>query len=177
MGKLSHCHPVKLIAGFIFNDDRAFDKAVDLLKKHFGSIDFESQALPFDFSDYYEKEFGKNLKRKFVSFKKLILPDKLAGIKLLTNKTEEKLSSKHCRRVNIDPGYLDCAKLVLATTKDFSHRIYLKSGIFAEVTLCYKDKAFKSWDWTYPDYRTPEYAAIFNQIRELYVQQIQPKSR
>jgi len=176
MGKPSDCHPVKLITGFIFNDDHAFGKAVFLLKKRFGSIDFESRALPFDFSDYYEKEFGKNLKRKFVSFKKLIPPDKLAGIKLFTNKAEEKLSAKHCRKINIDPGYLDCAKLVLATTKDFSHRIYLKSGIFAEVTLYYQNKIFKSWDWTYPDYRTPEYAAIFNQIRELYVQQIQPKS-
>jgi len=113
---------------------------------------------------------GKNLSRKFISFKHLIDPERLVSIKLFTNKLEEKFlwpgSSR--RKINIDPGYLTLSKLILATTKDFSHRIYLGSGIYAEVTLRYlKNKGFQPWEWTYPDYRSKEYLEIFNQLRSL----------
>ncbi|MBU2221656.1 MAG: DUF4416 family protein, partial [Candidatus Omnitrophica bacterium] len=112
------------------------------------------------------------LKRKFISFKKLIPPDQLSAIKITTNKIEDRLSSKNLRRINIDPGYLDLAKLVLATTKDYNHRIYLSKGIFAEITLTYQGKSFRPWNWTYRDYQSQEYIAIFNQIREIYNLQI-----
>lgn len=172
MGKVFSYPPVKLIAGFIFNDEKAFSKAKTILVKRFGEMDFESRVLPFTYTDYYEKEFGAGLKRVFVSFKKLVPLDRLARIKIITNSIEDRLSVKKRRTVNLDPGFVDLAKLVLATTKDFCHRIYLDKGIFAEVTLYYKDKSFRHWDWTYPDYRTPEYIQIFNHIRELYAKQI-----
>lgn len=162
---------VKLIIGFIFKEEIVFNKAKAILERKFGKIDFQSQILSFSHTDYYAEEFGQDLKRKFISFQKLITPQQLAGIKILTNKIENYLSREGKRRINIDPGYLDLSKLILATTKDYRHRIYLNKGIYAEVTLFYQGKSFQSWEWTYPDYRTPEYIAIFNQIRELYAQQ------
>ncbi len=172
MRKIRKYHFVKLIVGFIFNDDGALIKAKSCLKKHFGQIDFESIILPFTHSNYYDKEFGDNLKRQFISFKKLINAEKLADIKILSNRIEDTLAFNHGpRKINIDPGYIDMAKLILATTKDFVHRIYLKKGIFSEVTLFYRDKSFSPWEWTYPDYKTNEYLSIFNQIRDIYAQQ------
>jgi hypothetical protein len=175
MGKTQKPQPVKLISGFIFKEEDNFRKASALLKRRFGAIDLESQPLPFDYTDYYTKEFGLGLKRSFISFKKLIDPQGLHGIKIFTNMLEKKLSSEGLRSVNIDPGYLDLAKLVLASTKDFSHRIYLNRGIWAEVTLVYQGKTFKPWEWTYPDYRSAEYISIFNRIREIYSSQIKSK--
>lgn len=161
--------------GFIFKEEDILDKAKGFLKKIFGKVDFESQTLPFKHTDYYEPEFGKDLKRKFISFKELILPQHLPKIKISTHRIEKKLSRGASRLINIDPGYLDLAKLILASTKDYKHRIYLDKGIYAEVTLFYQNKSFRFWEWTYPDYKTPEYIAIFNQIREIYAKQIKNK--
>lgn len=167
MGTIKKERPVKLIVGFIFGQESPLNKAKTYLERRFGRIDFESQAIPFTHTDYYENEFGKNLKRRFVSFKKLISPTDLAKIKIITNRIEKRLSRGTHRLINIDPGYLDLAKLILASTKDYKHRLYLGEGIWAEVTLFYQNKTFKPWEWTYPDYKTAEYIAIFNQIREL----------
>ena len=175
MGQVRARQKVKLITGFIFKDEVVFNQAQGILKRRFGEVDFQSQTLPFIHTDYYEKEFGKGLKRVFVSFKKLIPHENLPQIKILTNKIEHKLSKGGCRLINIDPGYLDSAKLILASTKDFRHRIYLNKGIYADLTLFYQNKTFQSWEWTFLDYRTAEYIAIFNQIREIYAQQIKNK--
>jgi len=172
MGKRTRQGPVKLICGFIFRETQALDKARAILERKFGPIDFTSVTLPFKHTNYYEKEFGKELKRNFIAFKKLIPAGSLARIKITANAIENKLSRKKMRLINIDPGYLDLAKLVLASTKDYVHRIYLNSGIFAEITLFYADKTFKPWPWTYPDYKTEEYATIFNAIRGIYEKQI-----
>lgn len=173
MGEIRKHRPVKLIIGFIYKEKPAFDKVKALLIKEVGPIDFESPAIAFCSTDYYEDEFGKDLIRSFLSFKKLIAPERLAGIKILTNKIEKKLSKKGCRTINIDPGYIELSKLILASTKDYNHRIYLNSGIFLEITLFYRDKTFKPWEWTYPDYKTPEYIEVFNHIRHIYANQIQ----
>jgi len=172
MGQIKKNPPVKLIIGFIFKEAKSLEGAEAVLSRRFGEIDFSSRAMPFIHTDYYEKEFGHGLSRAFVSFKKLILPEDLAEIKTFTNKAELKFSAGASRLINIDPGYLDQAKLVLASTKDFKHRIYLKKGIFAEITLFYAEKTFQPWEWTYPDYKTPEYITIFNQIRDIYARQI-----
>ncbi len=174
MGLIRKPQTVKLIIGFIFQDESILTQTERRLKKHFGPIDYESPILPFTQTDYYQKEFGNDLKRKFISFKKLVLPSRIAQIKNLTNRLEERSSQDRKRRINIDPGYLDMAKLVLASTKDYKHRIYLDHGIFAEITLYYQKNSFKSWEWTYRDYATEEYIAIFNTIRERYAGQIQP---
>lgn len=172
MGQVNKPLPVKLIIGTIFKDDVVFAKTKDILSLHFGKIDLESATLPFTYTNYYEKEFGTNLKRKFLSFQKLIPPEKLAQIKIYTNSLEKKSSKGSLRSINIDPGYLDLAKLVLATTKDYKHRIYLAMGIYAEITLSYQGNSFTPGECTYPDYRTKEYIQIFNQARDVYAKQI-----
>ncbi|OGX19192.1 MAG: hypothetical protein A3K83_07090 [Omnitrophica WOR_2 bacterium RBG_13_44_8b] len=164
--------PVKLITGFIFKNEPVLIRAEYFLKRMFGKSDYESEILAFAHTDYYEKEFGRGLSRKFISFQRLIDPRNLPSVKLSAGKIEKKLSGGANRNINIDPGYLDLAKLVLATTKDFTHRIYLDRGIFAEVTLFCEGKGFKPWQWTYPDYKTEEYIAIFNKIRSIYAEQI-----
>ena len=169
MGKIRKYNPrVKLIIGFIYKDEAIFINAKDQLKRKFGKIDFTSMAMDFNYTDYYEAEMGKELKRRFISFQKLVPIQDLYQIKLYTNRLEAKLSNAKRRQVNIDPGYVDLAKLVLASTKDYAHRIFLRKGIFAEITLSFRGDSFSSNDWTYPDYRSKEYIDIFNQIRKLY---------
>lgn len=172
MGNAYKPIPVKLTTGLIFKEHPVYKKTITVLQKHFGKIDFESPHIPFTYTAYYEKEFGRDLKRAFVSFKRLVPPEKLYQIKTITNAIEKKTSSSGLRKINIDPGLLDMAKIVLATTKDFCHRIYLNKGIYAEVTLFYQNNSFRHWEWTYPDYRTKEYIGIFNKIREIYAQQM-----
>ena len=111
---------------------------------------------------------GGGLKRRFLGFKKLVRLERIAKVKLETNDIERRLSINGKRTVNIDPGYVDMAKLVLLSTKDYSHRVHIGNGIFAEVTLHYKDKRFNFWPWTYPDYKSLEYARIFGIIRDIY---------
>lgn len=174
--------PVKLIVGMFTNRLELFQETLKVLKKRFGPIDYESPLLPFDKTDYYEEEFGKDLKRKFYSFKRLIKAEELPKIKIFTNSLEKKFTPHLCkgagfseegnRSINLDPGYLAPAKLVLATTKDYQHRIYYGKGIYGEVTLRYKKKSFIPWEWTYPDYRTKEYIEIFNHIRKIYMEQL-----
>lgn len=167
-------HPAKLIAGIIASSEKAFSASELLLEKEFGPPDYRSVTIPFDFTDYYEKEMGSGLKRRFLSFKRLIDPALLADIKLTANRIEAGISGCAAgvkRPVNIDPGYITDAKLVLASTKDYSHRIYLGRGIYAEVTLFYKDRSFRSCEWTYPDYRTEAYIEIFNHIRGIFLKQ------
>lgn len=175
MGEAKKHLPVKLIIGFIFKDQEILSLAKRLVARKFGRIDFESQILAFEHTDYYAQEFGKDLKRVFISFEKLVPPERLPQIKISTNRIEKKLAKGANRTINIDPGYLDSGKLILASTKDYKHRTYLNKGIYAEITLFYQGKTFQSWEWTYPDYRTPQYCAIFNQIRGIYAQQIRSK--
>ena len=168
MGSPSAPEKVKLIAGLIFRDGGDLKEAESALARRFGPADFESQTTEFASTRYYEKEFGPGLKRRFLSFERLVRPDGMARVKLITNAIEKTLSRSGKRVVNIDPGYLDLSKLVLLTTKNYFHRIYLGKGIYAEVTLFYRDGSFNHFDWTYPDYRSREYADTFGRIRELY---------
>jgi hypothetical protein len=169
--------PVKLIVGLIFPKEALLEKAELILSKKFGTIDFKSQILPFEHTDYYWAELGRPLKRKFLSFARLILPENLPEIKLYTKRVEHALSIRNSRQINIDPGYLSLSKLVLATTKDYTHRIYLRRGIYAEVTLFYRKGSFSPWEWTYPDYKSADYIDIFNRIRNLYKSQLEATTR
>lgn len=172
MGKIKQKEKVKLIVGMLSADKKLFEKAVKILIKKYGGVDFESSVIDFKFTNYYQDEMGKNILRKFISFKNLINPENLSKIKIITNKIEEKfLNPEGKRLINLDPGYITLGKLILATTKNQQHRVYLQKGIFAEVTLRYKNKTFQSWEWTYPDYRTEKYVKIFNNIRNIYKNQ------
>lgn len=168
MGTPLESHRVKLIVGLLSNDVQTLGKAEAALVRIFGPADFESGISDFTHSDYYIKEMGSGLKRKFLSFQRLLSLKDIYKVKLKTNLLEKKFLKDGRRRVNIDPGYLDHAKVVLFSTKDYTHRIYLDKGIYAEVTLFYKDGSFNAWPWTYPDYKSVTYIDIFNVIRGLY---------
>ena len=159
--------------GFIFNDEEPLKKATSIVCKEFGPIDLHSRIIDFSYTDYYNKEFGENLKRKFISLRRLISPEDIYRAKLITNDIERKLSRSGKRTVNIDPGYATLGKLVLLTTKDHCHRIYLKKGIYAEITLKFRDGTYQPRETAYPDYKSEIYIKIFNEIRSLYKKQIQ----
>jgi hypothetical protein len=122
---------------------------------------------------YYEREMGRGLTRAYLGFDSLRSMSDLAAVKHTTNQLETQWAVGERRQVNLDPGYLDHAKVVLATTKDYSHRLYLGGGMYAEVTLQYRNKSYQPWDWTYPDYRQPAALDFFNQLREVYKMQLQ----
>jgi hypothetical protein len=163
---------VKLIASVFTARVELLEEAQVRLSQEFGPIDYDSELLTFDHTTYYAAEFGENIKRRFVAFAELVHPGNLAEIKLLTNALEMEWMVEGKRRINVDPGYVSHSKLVLATTKNHAHRIYLGQGIYAEVTLHFRDGTFCAWPWTYPDYASPPLIAIFNQIRGLYVKQL-----
>ncbi len=176
MGKTTQPLPAKLICGIITNKEELFSSAEKILIKKFGCLDSTSQVFDFNLTDYYREEMGEPLKRKFFSFVRLIPAEKLPEIKIYTNALEKKLSAHSSKRdINIDPGYISLSKLVLATTKNFAHRIYSGKGIFNEVTLYYKDNGFCPGPWTYPDYKTEPHIAFFNKIRKIYYEQIKTK--
>ena len=168
MGQIKRPHKVKLITALLSNDIEALERVKKILQRIFGRIDFESALLDFSHTDYYKEELGDNLKRKFFSFERLRDPGTIYKVKIRTNRRENRFLRGGKRTVNIDPGYLDLSKLILFSTKDYSHRIYLNKGIFAENTLFYRDKSYNPWPWTYPDYKTAEYIDMFNSIRQMY---------
>jgi hypothetical protein len=164
--------PVKFICAFLYREEDIYTATKKILCRKFGKIDFESERIDFNFTDYYEKEMGKPLFRKFLSFAKLPDASNFVKIKLFCIKIEKKLSQNGKRNINIDPGYLTEAKLVLTTTKDYSHRVYLSKGIHAEVTLYYSGGKFCDFATTYPDYQTAQYKEILLKIRKIYHEQI-----
>jgi hypothetical protein len=177
MGQIKEPKPVKLISSLFTADLELLEIARNKLSEIFGPADYESDLLPFDHTSYYAAEFGEGLMRKIVAFAELVDPGRLAQIKRLTNDLEMGWAKEGKRRINLDPGYVSLAKLVLATTKNHGHRIYLGQGIYAEVTLRYRNKTFRPWEWTYPDYASPPYIAIFNHIRELYLAQLRQRGQ
>ena len=171
MGKITPPTPVKLFVGMLAQDVSLFTQLKEILRDIYGPVDLEGPVRPWERTKYYEKEMGPGLKRQFIFFEKLIHPGTIADIKLKTDELEKlHLGKNSGRMINLDPGYLDAAKLVLATTKDFSHRIYLDKGIYAEVTLIYSGGAYQTLPYTFPDYRSMEYMDLFKQARELYRQ-------
>jgi len=164
--------PVKFICGFIYSTEKIYQSTKKYLERKFGPIDFECERIDFTFTEYYHPEMGKPLSRRFVSFKNLRKSDQFVNIKLYCIKLEKKFALSLHRRINIDPGYVNEAKLILTTTKDFAHRIHLGKGIYAEVTLYYLKDCFSYVPTTFPDYRTPQYKKIFFDIRKIYRQQI-----
>lgn len=163
--------PVKLICGALYQGTFDLDRLDKKLTSRFGPIDLKSESFAFDFTDYYENEMGRNLIKQFYSFEKLIMPDLLADIKNITISIEADFSVNGKRIVNLDPGYLEESKLVLASTKNFSHRIYLRDGIWAEVTLSYAKGEFVSHPWTYPDHSQPLAIDFFKEVRQKYRRQ------
>ncbi len=138
------------------------------LEEAFGSIAYISESFPFSFTDYYEREMGKGIERFFIAFDRLVKPDQLALIKTLTNSIESEWDDNG-RKINLDPGLISEANVVLATTKNRSHRIAIGLNLYAEVTLICQKHGFVSFDWTYADYRSPQVQEILLQMRSLFL--------
>jgi hypothetical protein len=166
---------VKLIVSLFSGEKDALGDALQALSEKYGQVDFISAPAPFAYTDYYTKEFGGSLIRRLIAFQRLIRPDSLPDIKLWTNSLECRLSAEGRRKVNVDPGYLAKPHLILATGKGYSHRPYLRDGIYADLTLVYRNKAFHTLPWTYPDYADREMIGMLTRIREKYILQLKAK--
>jgi hypothetical protein len=179
MWKLQTPKPAKLIIGILAADEEFLKIAIEVINANFGKTDFLSDIWPFNQTDYYKDQTGENILRQFVSIEKLIDPGKLAKIKLKTNKLEQKLAEQSAsdllRPVNLDPGLIEPSNLILATTKNYSHRIYIGKKIFAEVTLVFDKGAWKPFGYTYPDYRQDCYHDFFSKVRTRLLEQLKSK--
>jgi hypothetical protein len=164
--------PAKLFLSLISASQDFIAAALSKLSNKYGTLDFVSEVLPFDYTDYYYAELGQPLFRRFASFDRLISQDDLAQIKVQTNFLEDELSREGNRTVNIDPGYLLAERLVLASGKNYAHRIYLSQGIYAELTLIYQDKDYRTLAWTYPDYAEPKVRNWLRSLRQKYLHQL-----
>lgn len=159
--------PVKLFFGLLASSPDRLAEATRHLTYDFSAVELSSEVIEFDLTDYYADEMGSGLLRQWVATTVPILPRELAPIKLHTNRLEALFSVQGKRTVNIDPGYVSLSKVVLATTKDYSHRIYVRDGIYEEVTLVYRrGSGFEPWPWTYPDYRSETAKRFFLAVRE-----------
>lgn len=173
MGPLRRPVPVKLFCALLLSPAFSVDEVEAGLQQQFGAIMLRSEPFPFTQTAYYNGEMGEGLVRRYVAFEPLISISELPAIKHTTNHLEAGWALPDGRRrVNLDPGYLDLAKVVLASTKDHIHRLFVGAGIYAEVTLRYVRKRFEPWEWTYPDYQLPATKAFFEQLRGLYKTQL-----
>jgi hypothetical protein len=169
MGRPREPEPVKLFMSLMATEEGSFQQGVLDLCSTFGEIDFMSERFPFNLTDYYSREMGRDLFRHFVTFGPLISPSALPEIKGATNRIEERHAGPGGnRRINIDPGYLSLQHVVLATTKGYTHRPYLREGIYAELTLIFRNKSYQALEWTYPDYAERDVILLFNQCRIRY---------
>jgi hypothetical protein len=160
--------PVKLVIGAVMSEKALLEQVAPELERRFGPLDIVSAWMPFDQTDYYAAEMGPVLWRRMMAFKQLIDPGRLAVVKIATNALEGRWTEAGRRRVNLDPGILSRERFVLATGKNFSHRIYLSEGIWADLTLVFHHGGFDPLPWTYPDYAAPQMRALLAMIRDKY---------
>ena len=165
--------PSKLVIGVLINNKALLPEVAHELKQGFGAVDLISPWMDFDFTNYYAAEMGKPLYRRMMAFRELIAQKDLVRIKLHTNELELKYASEGRRHVNIDPGYLLYERFVLATGKNFTHRIYIDQGIYADLTLIYQKGNFQKLPWTYPDYAETRMAHFLLQVRQKYASDLQ----
>ena len=176
MWELKEPKPVKLIIGILAADEQCLAAGVETLTAEFGKADLISDVWPFDQTDYYKGQTGENILKQFVSIEKLIDPGSLAEIKHKTNKLEQKLAEQLQmglpRPLNFDAGLVEPSKLVLATTKNYAHRIYIGKKMYAEVTLFFDKGRWQSFEYTYPDYKQGHYFDFLDKVRVKLLEQL-----
>lgn len=175
MWKIEKPKPAKLIVGILAADEDCLADAVRSAQKRFGQADFISQVWEFTQTEYYLDQLGDSPLRQFLSFERLVHPGKLARIKLTTNLLEQKLARRfgHLPRpANLDPGLIEPSKLVLASTKNFSHRIYIGKKMYAETTLRFSKGKWEHFDYTFPDYQQDHYHEFFEKVRRRLLEQL-----
>jgi hypothetical protein len=161
--------PAKLIISAFMRRTELLRGVAELMSAEFGPIDMVSPWLPFDKTDYYRSEMGGPLFRRLVAFRGLVDQEGLASFKHFTNQIEARYSREGHRTVNLDPGYLLAERFVLATGKNYTHRILLGEGIYADLTLVYRDGAYRALEWTYPDYAGEDIRAFLDSARVRYL--------
>lgn len=165
MGIVRSPKPVQFFASIIFSDDEHLHSVESDIRKVIGDIQDKTAFEPFLQTDYYEKEMGGDLSRVFILFSPLLQRETLPEVKLKTNDIETSFAPVGKRAVNIDPGYIALEHVILATTKGYAHRIYLGGGIYADLTLIYRNGTYRALEWTYPDYGSEEIVTVFNRWR------------
>lgn len=182
--------PVKLICGILSSRRELLAEAQGRLVSLFGPVDVVSEIMDFDFTHYYDREMGAPLWRQFVSFAELVPPESLIEAKHATNAMEQAFAESWLRQetpqttapgtgtgassrpINLDPGFVDSPKLVLASMKNFAHRIYLGRGVYAEVTLLHRRGQWTSLEWTFPDYASGRYWPFLDHVRKRLREQL-----
>jgi hypothetical protein len=168
MSTRSDFKKAKYFCGLIFSQNQAAAGALDMLQEILSAVDSRSAVIPFTMTDYYQAEMGEPLFRQFVSFKELLTPEKLPEIKMRTIQLEDKLAVAGKRTVNLDPGYLSEANVIIATSKNHYHRVPLSGGIYAHIEYVLKDGRINSLPWTYPDFQTEPYLDFFKDLQERF---------
>jgi hypothetical protein len=168
--------PAKLVIGLLLARTDLFAILAAELEAAFGRLDLVSAWMPFDYTTYYAEEMGAELSRRVLSFRPLVAAERLPAIKLATNAIEQRHAVDGRRSVNIDPGILSLERFVLATGKNFSHRIYLGQGIYADLTLLYRHGHFQVLPWTYPDYASPPLRRFLLAVRGKYARDLQTEA-
>lgn len=173
MGQIKNYPPVKYFAAIAFTSEDILEEIRNLLQELMSVIDNSSPVFPFSkFTSYYKTEMGTDLKKIFITFQELKPAEILPDIKIATNQLESRYLKNARRQINIDPGYVCAAKIILATTKDYDHRIYLNRGIFGDIHYRFRHGEFQINDWTYPDYQQPSIIEFFKATREKYLMQL-----
>ena len=164
--------PVKLIVALLWSDETALAESIEYLEARWGRTDLEGQDHPFDVTHYYEEEMGSAIRRRLISFQNLVAPESIREAKLVCNEIEDRLAGAMGRRVNLDIGYLDHSKVVLASAKYAGQKIHLGDGIYADMILRYRDGKYRPFEWTFPDFRDGRYDLELNAIRRIYMAQL-----
>jgi len=175
-----HAHPpVKLITALLSRDLDLLAEIERRIENKYGKVEDRSDIFPFTFTEHYSREMGEDLKKLIVSFCDLLPIEKFPETKILTNDLEweyrEHLPGRSQRLVNIDPGYITLSKVVLASTKNYAHHIYLRDGVYSDLLLRYSRGSLRNLPWTYPDYRTHLVHSFFTRTRERYHQQLKDR--
>ena len=165
MGDVRPVKSVLPVCAVTFCPGIAVEEVIGQLETVLGSVYDQSPVFLFSFTRYYAEEMGDELKKQYFSFVPLSNPGRLPEFKIQTNALESAWSENGKRRVNLDPGYVTAAKLVLASTKDYTHRIYLGDGIYGDVQLQFRDGCFRAQTWTYPDYQSDLALTFFHRVR------------
>lgn len=176
MARIAPAAPVKLFVATLHAPGAPLGEALAEMTAAWGSTDYTSEDFPFEATDYYNAEMGAGLSRRFYSFTDLILPDRIVEAKLFTNSVEERFARDSRRTINLDPGYLDFYKLVLASTKFGGQKVYLRDGIYADMTLVMFKGKWTSFNWGFPDFKSGAYDTVLSQIRDLYKAQSRPRA-
>jgi hypothetical protein len=169
MGQINPVQQVKLFAGVTFQDQSTLEQVRQIIAGQYGDIDVQSPIFDFSFTTYYADEMGDRLQKVFWSFDPLVSPETLIDAKLFTNQIETQFAHSNGNRIiNIDPGYMSAGNIVLATTKNFAHRVYLGKGIYGDMHLVYRHNKFHALEWTYPDYSQQLAMDFFLKVRDIY---------